>query len=173
MLYLVSQGFSPLAFHNMLCNSYLVFINFLPCTFFGLSILILIYKKSLNQNRLDRFYKSLVFCGSIWLIEFWMMVGITSELGYDVMELLLYAFPSMYCIFQDYYFAYCIYTCKIYFEEGRIREIFPNSPNPSIVVPIPIANEHQVVTAYPEIRPPPINKMISVLDFTIGPITEV
>ncbi|OMJ80115.1 hypothetical protein SteCoe_19713 [Stentor coeruleus] len=168
MLYLVSQGFFPLALHNML-----LFINFLPCTFFGLSILIHIYKKSISQINIERFYKSLVLSGSTWLLEFWMMVGISSELNSGTMELLLYAFPSMYCILQDYYFAYCIYACKVYIETGRIREIFPISPSPSVILPIPIANEHKVVTAFPEIQPPPMNKMISVLDFTLGPVTEI
>jgi hypothetical protein len=100
-----------------------VAIIFLITGLFTVEVLMMFYRKSNQWWSLMKFYKALFVCALTWLIEYCVFIGLTIGLKSNPLDLLILAFPTLFCIIQDFYFSYCIYYCKNLAETGRLFQI--------------------------------------------------
>lgn len=102
----------------------LVSVLFALCSFFAVKILFLFRRKMVDWKSFEFFYKSLVFCSFLWIAE--LAALITAYVHYDKnpFELITLTMLSSYCIMQDLYFSFCIYSSKANSEIGNMFSIF-------------------------------------------------
>ncbi|OMJ77854.1 hypothetical protein SteCoe_22453 [Stentor coeruleus] len=118
IIYYNSQGFSLVTIHNF-CVATIFFITCL----LAVRVLVMFYRKSNQWWTLEKFHKVLFVCALIWLVEYCVFIGLTIGMQSDPLNLLAFAFPTVFCIIQDFYFSCCIYYCKKLAETGRLFQI--------------------------------------------------
>ncbi|OMJ78918.1 hypothetical protein SteCoe_21188 [Stentor coeruleus] len=168
LLYNSSQGMSLIAIHHLFRILYIVFLLFSICSLYAIGVLMLLYSRSINWKKLEGLYKSIIISSILWMCEYCGLVGILITTHNNPLELLKFAFPTFYCIAQDFYFSFCIYSCKVLAESGglfrtvRTHMVFEASFG--LVVQ---NNNNSVVIAEPVDKPiPPKTESIVVHDFT-------
>ncbi|OMJ73526.1 hypothetical protein SteCoe_27748 [Stentor coeruleus] len=163
LLYNSSQGVSLIVIHHIF-----LIILFSICSLYAISVLMLLYSKSLKWKRLEGFYKAITLTSILWMCEYCGLVGVLVTTHNDPLELLKFAFPTLYCIAQDFYFSYCIYSCKVLAESGglfrTVRTHIALDASYGLVVQ---NNGNSIVIAEPMSKPlPPQAESIIVHDFT-------
>jgi hypothetical protein len=111
VFYSLNEGLSLLTIHHAISKIYLVSVLFVLCAFFSIKILFLFRRKMVDWKSFEIFYKSIVFCSFLWILELAALIT-------------AYAMLSSYCIMQDLYFSFCIYSSKANSEIGNMFSIF-------------------------------------------------
>ncbi|OMJ89403.1 hypothetical protein SteCoe_8511 [Stentor coeruleus] len=122
--YSLSEGLSFLAIHHIISKIYLVSVLFALCTFFAVKILFLFRRKMVDWKSFEFFYKSLVFCSFFWIAELAVLTTVYVYYEKNPFDLMTLTILSFYCIMQDLYFSFCIYSTKANSEIGNMFSIF-------------------------------------------------
>ncbi|OMJ78917.1 hypothetical protein SteCoe_21187 [Stentor coeruleus] len=124
VFYSMTEGLSFLAIHHIISKIYLVSVLFALCSFFAVKILFLFRRKMVDLKSFEFFYKSLVLCSFLWIAE---LAALTTTYVYydkNPFDLITLTMISFYCIMQDLYFSFCIYSSKENSEIGNMFSIF-------------------------------------------------
>lgn len=175
LLYNSSEGMSLISIHHLFRIPYIVVILFSICSLYAIGVLMVFYNKSLNWKKLEGLYKTLTISAILWMCEYCGLVGVLVTTHNDPLELLKFAFPTLYCIAQDFYFSFCIYSCKVLAESGglfrTVRTHIALDASLGLAVQ---SNNNSIVIAEPTNKPlPPQAKTIIVHDFTCLPPEKI
>lgn len=119
-------------------------------------------------SHLGFYYKIKISVGVIWLIEISLVFAILSLHDYNLYSYLDTVVMCYSGCILDFYFAYCLYSCRVLGELGLVRRrtVPDQRPIETQSNQIYVAQELKQITAYPTQKILPQCEYIIVTDFT-------
>ena len=137
---------------------------------FAIQVFSTLNTRQIRWLLIKKYYKIKIRFALLWAIEYSFILVLMRILNEDLFTYLDISILTLFGVIVEMYLSYCLYSCYILGETGRLLITpIPTSTNNIVTQPsddIYVAREFKEIVAYPVQTIPPECEVIAVVDYT-------